>query len=183
MLRHAAELRRQPAFDFGLYLAGENGSSTFGADSDDDRIAVDNRRHDEVALRPGVDHVDGKAARPGGGCNAGVEQRVIAGGEHKRRSVEVALYKIVQLDRQVRNAGGGDILAHFRGDDLEIGARLGEQAELLQSLLTAADDEHVATFKVYENREVSQRLASRCQRAGPVWRKGKPAAAWTPLAP
>ena len=50
-------------------------------------------------------------------------------------------------------------------------------------LLGAADDEYVATLKVYENREVSQRLASRCQRAGPVWRKGKPAASWAPLAP
>ena len=146
MLRHAAELRWQPAFDLRFDLAGENGRRTFGADSDDDRITVDDRRHDKVALRRAVDDVDGKAPRPGGGGNAGIEHRVIAGGEHERGAIEVALCETLQLDRQVRNAGGGDVLAHFRGDDLEIGTRLGEQAQLLQRLLAAADDEHVATF-------------------------------------
>ena len=66
--RDLSEMRRQPALDPGLDLAGENGRGAFGADGDDDRIAVDDGRHDEIALRGTVDDVHRQAAgRAGGG--------------------------------------------------------------------------------------------------------------------
>ena len=97
-LRDASEMGRQPALDLGFDLAGEDRRGAFRADGDDNRIAIDDRRHDEVALRWAVDHVDGQAAGPRRGGDARVELWVVAGGKDQRRPVEVGLGESMPLD-------------------------------------------------------------------------------------
>ena len=64
-----------------------------------------------------------------------------------------------------RNGSGDDVLADVGGDDPQARRRLGQQAQLLQCLLAAADDEHVAAVEIEEDREVPQRRTFRCLRA------------------
>ena len=160
-----AEMGRQPAFDLGLDLARQDGRGALRADGDDDRIAVDDGGHDEVALRGTVDDVGRQAAGAAGGGDAGVELGVVTGGEDQRRAVEVGLGEGVTLDDNRRNGSGGDVLADVGGNDPQARRRLGEQPQLLQCLLAAADDEHVAAVEIEEDREVPQRRTFRFLRA------------------
>ena len=164
-LRDLPEGGRQPALDLGLDLPRQDGRGALRADGDDDRVAIDDRRHDEVALRGPVDDVGRQAAGTTGTGYASVEVRIIRGSEDQRRPVEVAFAEGAPLDGEARDPGVGNILGDLRRDDLQACAGLGEQAHLLQRLLAAADDEHVAALEIEEDRKVPQRFTFRCLRA------------------
>ena len=88
-LGHSAEVRWQPGFDLGFDLAGENGRSALSADGDHDRIAVDDRRHDEGAFGRAVDHVVRNAQRFRRARDVRVGGCIVVGGkcDHNARKV------------------------------------------------------------------------------------------------
>ena len=164
-LRDLPEVGRQPALDLGLDLPRQDRRSAFRADGNDDGVAIDDRRHDEVALRGAVDDVGRQAAGTAGSSNARVEVRIFRGREDQRRPVEIAFGECAPLNGEAGDPGVGNVLGNLGRYDLQSCAGLGKQTHLLQRLLTAADDEHVPVLEIEEDRKVPQRLTFRCLRA------------------
>ena len=107
----------------------------------------------------------GKPRARGGGGDARIKLGSSLAAKTSAAPSRSASVKACRSIDQCRHAGGGDVRADIWGDDPQARRRLGEQAELLQRLLAAADDEHVAAVEIEEDREVPQRRTFRCLRA------------------
>ncbi len=145
MARNAAVAGRQPGFDLRLEQARQHRRRALGADCDDDGIAVDDRRHDERAFRWAVDDVNRNALRTRGCGHLAVEDLIVAGGENQRGAGRRLRRKTAPLDD---GRGLGCQSLEILGDDLRHDAHarvgLGEQAQLLKRLFTAANDQDFA---------------------------------------
>ncbi len=120
-LGDAAEARRQPGLDLGLDLARKNGRRTFGADGDDDRIAVDDRRHDERALARRIDHVHGHAVSLGRSGDERVGLWVIAGRKDDGGAGDIRSLKAAALEATTHRAlrQRGNAVVDRLGDDAD----------------------------------------------------------------
>ena len=93
----APSLRRQQRLDLLAHLPREHRRAPAGADRDDDRRAIDDRREDEARKLGAVDHVDGNARRARGLRHGAIDGWLVRCGDDERGALRV-------LGRRIRCA-------------------------------------------------------------------------------
>ena len=154
--REAAEPRLQRRLDQRLDPPRQHRRRALGADGDHDGVAIDDRRHDDVAQGRPVDDIDQRPALPRQiGCDR--IQRGASRGDHDQPCAGEGrrLGNRGDLHRACPGDEPGQLGRQLGRHDLQMRGGAPEQARLLRHLLAAADEHDPGAVQVDEEREVA----------------------------
>ena len=160
------QARRQHCLEPGFELSRQHRRRPFGADRHHERVAVDDRRRDEVAKLLPVDGIDRHAGCPrhpnGTSRRCVVFQRNVSqpdAGQVARHQRSL-LQCHGTVSREARDFGAR-ILRHHA--DTRLG--LGQEPDLLRRLLAATDDQHGLMIQVQEHRKKAHPVVQHSSKA------------------